>query len=802
MNNLKFAFRSFRRQPLNSIVSLLGLTFGLACFMLVTLYLQYEKGHDAFHKDSDRIYRIVENRVEDGQSRKVASIGPQVGIQTLQQLSGVEAMSQVIVLGRLTLGNDLALRDYEEIWVVDSSFFELFSFPLVVGEGKSALQTPDGLLLSESLARKHFNGDLPALGDSIWNSAYTAQVSGIFSVPKQSHLQFDMIMPAEVCRVYFDWWDNFILSNWENNSFNTYIRLSPKTNPKDIERQITDLVRPHYGKEIAASTFELQPLTSIHFEDKAIEGSLASNTGQNFYVYLLSILGFMVLLVAAFNYTNISTAIALKRTREIGLRKTVGASKFEVVRQFLTESLVMTGISMFLAIFLSDLLIPTFNEMMGTSIEMSLFLPSRWLLIAGISVLVAIISSLYPAWVVSKVNPAKAIREKHSLRTRGFSIRKVLVIGQFAAAILMIISTMVIHRQLNYMRNIDMGFNLEGLLVADINSGNLRSNFEAIKQEMVQVPGVSSVSVTSRVPGEWKISPVANVSVEGRNNDAPMRFVAADEDFLTTFKVSLLQGENFAGMKSDSLNVLINQTAMEQLGISVGETIVIDEVNWAGDIQSLEEPFRARVIGVVKDFYFESFRQELGPMVIGFRNNPIHNIDYFTIRLSGTNVAEQLNGIKAVNQNFDPNNPLEYHFLNQQFERYYSSDEQRARVFLFFSLVVLFIACMGLFALTAHEIRYRLQEVGIRKVLGASVVQIINLFAFNFIKLILIAFVLALPAGWWVAHTWLEEFAHRINMDIWMMLVPGLITLGLALLTVAYITFKAADSNPVNVLRD
>ncbi len=805
MLRFKLAVRIFRRNLLNSLISLFGLALGFCCFILVTLYHDYETGFDQFNENSDRIYRIIEHRAEEGHERTVAATGPQVGVQALAQLPEVEAMTEVIHIGRFTLGNELALRVYEEIYVMDSTFFDVFSYQMLLGDARTALTDPGNILLSESLARKHFQGDLPALGDSIYNNVYTAEISGVFAdPPPQSHLQFKMIVPAAVAAANFPWWNNFVRSDWENNSFSTYVRLTKEADPNVVSEKITTLVRPNYPEELQESTFELQALDQIHFEDQAIEGSLASNTGNRFYMTFLSILGILVLVVAAFNFTNITTALALRRTREIGLRKTVGAGGRQVIGQFLSESFIMVLLAALLAIFLADLLLEPFNSMMGTSMVLSMTDVQTMLIILGVSVLVGMLASSYPAWIVGRVVPAEAIRNKYALKSGGMSVRKILVVAQFAVAILMITSTLVIYRQLSYMQQLDLGFARENLTVIDINSGNLRGNFEAIKNEMLQIPGVESVSVTSRVPGEWKVSPVVTASSSSVAESRDMRYLAVDKDFLNTFGIDVKEGSGFTGDLSDSLNIMINEQAVRTFGLTdpVGEDVTITTVNWGGDIVELETPFRARVIGIVNDFHFESMHHEIKPMVLAFRNNPIHNIDYFTVRMAPGNTREKIAALNEVNSKFDPENPMEYHFLDQQFNRFFTDDEQRARIFAFFSVIVILISCMGLFALASHEIRQRMKEVGVRKVLGASVSQIILLFARNFSLLVAVGFLIAAPLAWWITTRWLNEYAYRFDFSTWMLAIPGILILLLALLTVGLLTLRAARSNPVNVIRN
>lgn len=374
--------------------------------------------------------------------------------------------------------------------------------------------------------------------------------------------------------------------------------------------------------------------------------------------------------------------------------------------------------------------------------------------------------------------------------------------AQFAVATLITVSAAIIYQQLNYLRTMDIGMNKDHQVVIDINSGNLRHNYLEIKNEMKALSGVEAVSVSNRVPGEWKITPRVFAGKEGGQERTTMHYFAVDEDYLDVFDLKLAEGRNFEGRSSDSLKVMLNEKAV-QVGLSepVGTSLLISEVNWGGEQSPLEHPFRVEVIGVVRDYHFESFHNTLEPMMLIYHRNPVHNIDYFTVKLNRSGRQEVIDDLRQVNDRFDPENPMEYHFLDAQFGRFLEDDEQRARVFSFFSVIVILISCMGLFALASYEIRNRMKEMGIRKVLGASSGSISRMFLADFTRLVVIGFLIAAPIGWWIASRWLDQFAYHLELNPLMIGIPGLILFVISLLTVFWIIFRAAGRDPVHVIR-
>ena len=499
---------------------------------------------------------------------------------------------------------------------------------------------------------------------------------------------------------------------------------------------------------------------------------------------------------------NLSTAAASRRTREVGMRKTLGAGKTQLILQYMGESLLISAFSLAFAITAVELALPFINSLSGKELSIPFSSPLAVIVLLGIVLAAGILSSLYPAFFLSKVNPTEAFKNQVKPGRSSFSLRKVLVIAQFAISIGMIATTIIIYQQLNFIRNTELGLNVNNRLVIDINSGALRWQFESIKDEMQKLPEVNSVTVSSRVPGEWKVFPTANVENLKSDENSQMIYIGADEDFLTTYDISLVDGRMLRNGSADSLSVVITQQGAKDLGLAnpVGSTININGTIWNGDLDE-EDGYVATVVGVVEDFYFESLHETKKPVMIGWWYNPIHGIDYYTLDITTSDWQATLAKLEAINQQFDPNNPVERTFLDSRFEEIYRADQLRGQLFLIFSGVIIFISCMGLFALASFTIETRIREIGVRKVLGASVQNIMVLVCKDFMALVVVGFVIATPVAWYAVDKWLADFAYRINLNPLFFVLAGALAISIALLTIGYQALKAASINPVESLR-
>ena len=540
----------------------------------------------------------------------------------------------------------------------------------------------------------------------------------------------------------------------------------------------------------------LQPLKDIHFYSDGIEGNSGKN-GNITYIYVFSIIALFILLIACINYMNLTTARFTNRAKEIAVRKVAGASRKALTGQFLAEAFLTTIIAVLFALLLVKILLPWFNSFTGKQLTLGMQTDYRiWAGIAMIIIVVGLLSGIYPALFQSRLKPLLLLKSKINTGKGNLSVRRSLVVFQFALSITMIIATMVVYMQMKYISSKDMGFNKDQLLVIDINSGRVRRSAEQIKTAFAKLARVNDVTVSSRVPGEWKDLPKVKVKNEkiqtAEGND--MYFLGIDDQFLKTYQITLVKGRNFTtGSLADSSAVILNETAAKELGITEPAEQMIQI--------PLDKPFTARVVGIVKDFNFQSLRQPLASMVLGFQKNPVQNIDYFTVKINPNSMSESLAQMDAILHSIDQNHLFEYHFLDKQWDLFYREDRIRETIFLIVAILTILIACLGLFGLATYAAEQRIKEIGIRKVLGASVGSIVTMLSKDFLRLVLIAALIAFPVAWWAMDQWLHDFAYQVAISWWVFIVAGFTALLIALLTISFQAIKAAVANPVKSLR-
>jgi putative ABC transport system permease protein len=574
---------------------------------------------------------------------------------------------------------------------------------------------------------------------------------------------------------------------------------------------MTKLVNDNFKAPAGTSfSFNLQPLKEVHLKsDNIIDGARNSNVdaipkGSAFYIRLFSFIGLFVLLIAGINYMNLTTARASNRLKEIGVRKTIGAHRSDLIRQFLLESLLVTLISFVLSLGLVNLLLPAFNAFTGKQLSLGLSADYRiWVLAIVFAAGIGFLSGSYPALMLSRFRPVLLLKGLKLQNRMDLSLRKSLVIFQFTISVVMIIGTIVLYLQVRYLNNTSLGFNKDLLAVIDVNTGKARSEFQAIKSEMEKVSSVKAVSVTSRVPGEWKSFVTIKIKKMGNTADPLVAYMfGADKDFMRTYEIQLLKGRNF-DTRADSNCIIINEVAARMLGITEAteELIDIPAVTDGSSFQTLNIPFKPRVIGIVKDFHFQSLREKIEPLVLAYNQNPIHVIDYYSVKIAPTNIQGTLDKLKTIMVSHDKSEPFEYHFLDDQLALFYVEDARRQTLLIWVALATIFIACLGLFGLATYAAEQRVKEMGIRKVLGASVFSLTSLLSKDFLKLVLIANGIAFPTAWWATNKWLQEYAYHVDVEWWVFVVAGSSAIIIALVTVCYQAIKAAIANPVKSLR-
>lgn len=803
----KIAFRSLWKNKTYSFINILGLTLGLVCFLLISLYVFDELTYDSFHKNASNIYRVVETKVSpEGKESKVATTAYKIAEQSPVAIPEVKMAARFVSYGRMNVSDPASTNVfYETFSTANQEFLNVFDFKFIHGDRNTALKFPRSVLLTEDMAKKVYGVSsvvgrtFKADSDSL---PYT--VTGVLqNFPSNSHISFNILFTeaGATGQRYL----NFIASDWTSNTYLTYLLLDKKASVEKATQKLNQLVAANRtGGNAGKTALSLQPLKAIHFYSADIEGS--PGKGNLSYIYVFSIVAVFVLLIACINYMNLTTARFASRGKEIAVRKVAGAGRRNLITQFLSEAFVMAIIALVLALAATWVLLPSFNAFVEKQLSLNAATDYRvWLGIFITILVVGLFAGAYPALFQSRLKPFLLLKNKIQQSKGQLSLRKGLVVFQFALSIIMIVATLVVFLQMKYVNTTDMGFNKEQLLVVDINSGAVRRGAETIKTEYSKVAAVKSVSVTSRVPGEWKTIPKVKVREQGsgstEGND--MFYIGADDQFLKTYEAGLLKGRNFSTNPGDSSVVMINETAAAILGIKEPseQLIEIPSVQFSGSVNNLDNPFVARVVGIVKDFNFRSLREKIAPLIIAYKNNPIHNIDYFTVSLSRDKAEQTLKQLENILHKIDAGHLFEYNFLDKQWDAFYREDRKRQTIFLAIAIMTILIACLGLFGLATYSAEQRIKEIGIRKVLGASVTQLIAMLSKEFVKLVIIAAIIAVPIGWWMMESWLNDFAYRTKIYWWVFVIAGCMALLIALFTVGLKALRAAIANPVKSLR-
>jgi putative ABC transport system permease protein len=795
----------------------LGLTFGMVCFLLIGLYVYDELSFDTQHKEGDRIYRVITHEKNpNNEATTIAAAGYMVAEEATQALPEVEMTTRMQRSGRGNLIDpENPVHVQETITVADENFLQVFDFPLLEGDKRTALKEPNTIVITEDLAMRIF-GRTDVINKNVQfdYAQIPLKITAILKDhPRNSSFSFTSIMSIATF-LSDEEFKRDAHSEWTSTSFTVYALLRPDANPDSVSRKITRLV--HANTTLEPGTLlshSMQPLKDIHLKSAGIaDGARNSNVdsipqGNPVYVTVFSFTAIFVLMIAGINYTNLTTARASSRLKEIGVRKAIGALRGNLVKQFLVESLITTVIAFIISVLIVALLLPAFNDFVGKKLE--LFTSAGFLFwAAAVALIIAIglLSGGYAAILLSNFNPVSLLKGLKLKSRSDFPVRKALVILQFTISTIMIIGTIVLFMQVRFLNDSELGFDKNLMVVIDVNVAKARSNFEWVKNEMSKVSAVKHVSATSRVPGEWKSIPRIKLKKEGSGGELQMAYtIAADKDFISTYEIEFLKGRNFQN-DADTMSVIINEAAAKILGITdVSDEVIIPQVarnQFFSPIYDDENAsFRPRVVGIVKDFHFQSLRAKVEPLILTYHSNPIFPIDYYSVKIYPQNIQATLDKLKAIMVLNDEREPFEYHFLDDQLALFYIEDQRSQTILGWVAIASVVIASLGLFGLATYSAEQRLKEIGVRKVLGASLLSIMTLLSKDFVKLVLIACCIAFPVAWLGANRWLQEYAYHIDIEWWIFALAGVIATGIALLTVSYQAIKAAFVSPVKILR-
>ena len=791
---LKVFFRNIQRYKIYSFINVTGLAIGMACCILIVVYIINELSYDRYHEKTNQIYRVGVYMDLGGRSLRAAISNHPVGHFLRREYPEVlDAVRFRRYLYRTLVEYEEARFFEENIFFADDSVFNVFSFPMVKGDPKSALVNPFSIVVTEDMAKKYF-GEKDPVGKVIRldnHSDFT--VTGVMkNIPRNSHFTFDMLCSFETFYVNNQGQREKWLGDLDNY---TYLLLRDNFDPRQLEQKFPAIVDKHLGPILKALggefEFFLQPLTSIHLYSN-LEGEISGNSDIA-YVYIFAAIAGFILLIACINFMNLSTARSANRAKEVGMRKVLGAHKKKLIIQFLGESLFYSFISLIIAFVFVELALPLFQSLSGRELS-SNYAQLPWLILGfiGLTFFVGLSAGSYPALILSSFKPANIL--KGSLRTGAADsrFRSVLVVVQFSISIVLIVGTVVIFSQINYMKNRRLGFDKEHIVILPILDGSIRRSIDTIKEELKRQAGISIVSVSSHVPSHGTRHQAFLPEGYTLDQSQMMGAVSIDHDYIPTMGIDIIAGRNFSPeFSTDSgRSILINEAAVRKFGWDdpLGKTIV--ELTGNG--------IKKTVIGVVRDFHMVSLRNVIEPLYI---ENDSNRFGYVSIRLQPGNIPRTMGLLENKWKEIDPTRTFDYSFLDESFDSQYRAEESLSRIFTNFSLLAIIIACLGLFGLTSFLVEQRTKEIGIRKVLGASVSDIALLLSREFFKWLLVANIIAWPVAYYAMNKWLQSFAYRITLGPGVFFLAALMALLIAVFTVSYQSIKAALANPISALR-
>jgi len=801
-NLLKYSLRSLKKQKGYVFINILGLSIGIACSLIITLFVIHELSYDQYHEKKDRIFRLVLDGKIGEQEVLVSSTASVIGPTMQNDFPEVESFCRKNSHGETIVkkeDNNFIINDFDE---VDSSFFAIFSIPLIKGDINNVLNAPNTMVLSESTAKKIFGNEDPVNKTLKINTRTEAyRVTGVMAdFPENTHFNADILTSFMTNPRSND-------PEWMNNSFETYILLNPNTNSGTVDAKFPGMIEKYIGPRVlelfGASlsdflangnryNFHLQPLIKIHL-DPSVEHEAKPATDPK-YLWIFSSIALLIIVIASINFMNLSTAQASKRAKEVGIKKASGSSRWNLISQFLTDSTIISFLALILAIILVLIALPAFNNLLDSKVKLSLF--SNWFTIPSLivfSLIVGLLAGTYPAFYLSSFSPQVVLRGKVRDGIKNGKLRSILVSVQFLISIVLIIGTIIMYRQLQFMLNKDLGFNKEQLLVIR-QAGAIGDKVNTFKEELLKIPGISSVSASTAIPGHNNNN--NGYMLEGKTGETLlMQTNWVDYDYFETYQIKLADGRFFdKSFGSDQQACVVNQQTLKEYGITDINTtrfFVKDDNN---------ENEYIPIVGVSENFHFMSLQNRINPYIMRFKTDG-NNFGYVSVKFGTSASTSTIDRIEMIWKKFASNNPLQYFFLDNDYSQMYKVDRQNAQLSILFAILGILIAALGLFGLTSFTIEQRTKEVGVRKSMGASNSSIFFLISKEIIVLVCIATLVAWPVIYFVAKNWLQSYYYRINLQIWEFILGFVIAMSIALITISYRTVKSVRVNPAQTLR-
>jgi putative ABC transport system permease protein len=799
-NYLKTAWRNIRKNKLFSFINILGLSIGIATCFIIMLYVQDELSYDRFNKNADNIARVIFHANINGGKIDESVVMPPVAQTMKNDFPGVQDATRIRDFGTPKIKYNNSFFKDDRLALVDPNFFSIFTLPMIEGDAKTALAQPDGVVLTRETAEKYF-GKAEAIGKIIeinTDSNRVYKVTGVIkNIPANSHFHFDAFGSLLG-------WKAATSDTWLGSNYHTYLLLKPGTDLKKMEAGFPAMVKKYMGPQMQQAMgvsleqfitkgnslgFALQPLKDIHLNSNTTTEFEAG--GNETYVYIFGGVAIFMLIVACINFINLSTAGASKRAKEVGVRKVAGSGKFQLISQFLSESILITFFALFIAFVLVQLALPAFNNISGKHLSFDV---KPGLAFIGLGLLVGIVAGIYPAFYLSSFKPIAVLKGRLTTNHKSFGLRSGLVVFQFFISVALIIGTIVVYQQMKYIQNKDLGFNKEQIITIQ-NSYALGKNEKVYEQQMLQDPRIINATVSWYKPAGP--SNYNNSLAYPQGNDKLIVDGVeyhVDENYIPTLGMKMVSGRNFSKeFATDSLAIILNETAAKAFGwnniTAIDKTIIRQNSDRGNNI-----PFH--VIGVVKNFNFKSLHEAVSPLYMDLNSE-----GGLIFKIKTTDVSSLLATMKKNWDSYNTGEPFSYSFLDDLFNNTYSTEQKTGNILNIFSVLIILVACLGLFGLVTYTAEQRTKEIGIRKVLGASVTQVTQMLSKDFLKLVLIASLIAFPAAWWAMNKWLQSFAYRINISWWVFFIAAFAALIIALVTVSFQAIKAAIANPVKSLR-
>lgn len=788
-NYFKIALRNLWKQKVFSLINILGLTVGMTACFLIFMYVRFELSYDSFHTKAHRTYRVVTDLKTP--SDLIHTSGPAwaVAPNIKRDFPEVQEFVRISANSFLIRKGDVKFQEEKSAYA-DSSFFKVFNFKLLKGDPNTALSAPLSLVLTRSAAKKYFGTEDP-MGQTLLftGNALPAKVTGLMEdMPENSHIEADLLVSMSTLTKNFN---PGLDEQWGNYGSSAYLLLKPGVNPDALVKKFPAFLEKRNGTEMKEiqmyPTILLEPLQDVYLRSTR-DGQKTGNINN---VYIFSIIAVFILVIACINFVNLTTARSAERAKEVGIRKVVGALKEQLAGQFVGESIILCVFAFLLTFFLTWLLIPVFNQLAGKTVIDGIFTQSSYLLLLfAAAVVIGLLAGFYPALVLSSFQPITVLKGKFTTGSKGKILRQGLVVIQFSISIALIIGTLIVYKQMNYMRSQKLGFEKDHMLVVETFGDPAKESF---KQSLLGTAGIRSAALSSSVPGGG--NPGAYSEIENKKGDmqiANLDLYFVDFDYIPHYKMQMVAGRPFSrDFISDTTQAMVlNERAVKLFGYgSPQEAIGRKFKQWGRE---------GKIIGVVKDFHFRSLQEEIKPL--SMRIEP-GGCDKVSINIAGTDIPTILDNVESKWKTAVPNRPFTYYFLDEFFDRQYRAETRFGNLFLYFAILAIFISCLGLLGLASYSTYQRTREIGIRKVMGASVSGIVNLLSKEFARLLLVAFVIASPIAWLLMSRWLQDFSYRIPISWWIFIVAGMIAVVVALLTVSFQAVKAALANPVKSLR-